>query len=102
MAIVNGDMLEVPLPSENASLVVAGVGAHLICRFIKRVPLGSNLTLVLGPNKNPDEVERALKDLGWHITSQEVLIEKGRERTVFTAIVEGSIELQRAGDRRNQ
>ncbi|MCB0385477.1 MAG: tRNA (adenine(22)-N(1))-methyltransferase TrmK [Bdellovibrionales bacterium] len=83
--ILTADMLNVELPENNVSFVVAGVGAHLICRFIRRVRPEEGTRLVLGPNKNPRDVEKALIDSGWNVLCQRVIIERGRERTVFTA-----------------
>ncbi|MCC7403031.1 MAG: tRNA (adenine(22)-N(1))-methyltransferase TrmK [Bdellovibrionales bacterium] len=86
LRISRADILEMELPKERANLVVAGVGARLICRFIDRLSSQCNLVLVLSPNKNPQEVLDKLVQSGWQVAGQTAVTESGRERWIFKAV----------------
>lgn len=80
-----GDMLKMAMPSERANIVISGVGAHLIVKFLSRLGPAKHINLVLGPNKSPEMVRSELQRLGWSIRTDEEILERGRKRWIMQA-----------------
>lgn len=85
LQLMVGDMLKIAMPSERANIVISGVGAHLIVKFLSGLEPAKHLNLVLGPNKSPEIVRTELRRLGWSIRIDEEIFERGRKRWIMQA-----------------
>lgn len=80
-----GDMLKMAMPIERANIVISGVGAHLIVKFLSHLGQAKHINLVMGPNKSPEMVRSELQRLGWSIRTDEEIFERGRKRWIMQA-----------------
>ncbi len=80
-----GDGLECLTREDNIDLaIITGMGGVEICNIISHTNILPD-TLILGPQKNIDQVKKKILDMCYHIVFDKIIYDDGKFYTIFVA-----------------